>query len=157
MACMDNHLGWNNMHVQGMNMPQESPKQTLMPVGFVGHGSPMTALERQGAPEAWVKWAKALPRPKAVLMVSAHWLEKPPHIGPTRKSGIIYDFYGFPEELYRVQYAAPPAPELAEEVFSLLSQAGLKPIESPTRGLDHGAWTPLLHMFPKADMPVLQV
>jgi 4,5-DOPA dioxygenase extradiol len=90
-------------------------------------------------------------------MVSAHWLERPAHLGPTGKASLIYDFYGFPEELYQVQYPAPSAPELGKEVFSLLKQAGLKPIESPSRGLDHGAWVPLLHLFPKADIPVLQV
>jgi 4,5-DOPA dioxygenase extradiol len=131
---------------------------SLMPVGFVGHGAPTLGLEKKGpAIEAWKAWAKALPKPKAVVMVSAHWLERPVHIGPTLKTGLIYDFYGFPDELYQVKYPVPPAPELGREVFSLLSQAGLKPIESPSRGLDHGAWVPLVHMFPDADIPVLQV
>ncbi len=130
----------------------------LMPVGFVGHGAPTLGLEKKGpAIEAWRTWARSIPKPKAILMVSAHWLERPVHIGPTRKAELIYDFYGFPDELYQVKYSAPPAPELGEEVFALLSQAGLKPIESPSRGLDHGAWVPLVHMFPKADIPVLQV
>jgi 4,5-DOPA dioxygenase extradiol len=130
----------------------------LMPVGFVGHGAPTLGLEKKGpAIGAWKTWAKSLPKPKAVLMVSAHWLERPVHIGPTLKAGLIYDFYGFPDELYQVKYPVPPAPELGKEVFSLLSQAGLKPIESPSRGLDHGAWVPLVHMFPDADIPVLQV
>lgn len=133
-------------------------KASLMPVGFIGHGAPTLGLEKNGpAIEAWKNWGKTLAKPRAILMVSAHWLERPPHFGPTAKTGLIYDFYGFPEELYQVQYPAPAAPELGKEVFSLLSQAGLKPIESPTRGLDHGAWVPLLHLFPKADIPVLQV
>ncbi len=130
----------------------------LMPVGFVGHGAPTLGLDKKGpAIEAWKAWGRSIPQPKAILMVSAHWLERPVHIGPTGEAGLIYDFYGFPDELYQVKYPAPPAPELGEKVFSLLSQAGLKPIESPTRGLDHGAWVPLIHMFPDAAIPVLQV
>jgi 4,5-DOPA dioxygenase extradiol len=130
----------------------------LMPVGFIGHGAPTLGLEKKGPTiEAWKKWGASLPSPKAILVVSAHWLDRPPHLGPTRATGLIYDFYGFPAELYQVQYPAPPAPELAKEVFSLLGNAGLKPIESPSRGLDHGTWVPLFHMFPNADIPVLQV
>ncbi len=129
----------------------------LMPVGFVGHGSPMTALEKEGAPVIWRQWAQSLPRPQAVLVISAHWLERPAHIGPSQKVPLIYDFYGFPEELYQVQYAPPASPELSKEVFNLLSQKGLKPIETHQRGLDHGAWSVLVHMFPKADVPILQV
>ena len=129
-----------------------------MPVGFVGHGAPTLGLEKDGpAVEAWKNWGRSLPPPKAILVLSAHWLERPPHLGPTSKAQLIYDFYGFPDELYKVPYPAPPAPELGKEVFALLKQAGLKPIETPTRGLDHGAWVPLLKMFPKADIPALQV
>lgn len=137
---------------------ESSANQNLMPVGFIGHGAPTLGLEKSGPTvEAWKAWGQSLPSPKAVLVISAHWLEKPPHLGPTRNAGLIYDFYGFPEELYQVTYTAPSAPELGKEVFSLLKGNGLKPIESPTRGLDHGAWVPLLHLFPKADIPVLQV
>ena len=138
-----------------MASPNESK---LMPIGFIGHGAPTLALETNDPNvAAWKAWGRSLPRPKAILVVSAHWLERPAHLGPTSKAGLIYDFYGFPEELYRVQYPAPPAPELGKRVFSLLSSGGLNPIESPTRGLDHGAWVPLLHLFPQADIPVLQV
>jgi 4,5-DOPA dioxygenase extradiol len=134
-----------------------SSSSKLMPVGFVGHGSPMTALETEGPPAAWHRWAQTLPKPKAILMISAHWVEKPIHIGPNQKSPLIYDFYGFPEELYQVHYEPSASPELSKEVFALLSQAGLKPIESRQRGLDHGAWAPLLHMYPQGDVPILQV
>ncbi len=142
---------------KGLKM--DSPKTPpLMPVGFIGHGAPTLGLEKSGpAVDAWKAWARSLPRPKAVLVVSAHWLERPPHLGPTAPAGLIYDFYGFPGELYRVAYPAPPAPELGKEVFSLLKGAGLRPIEAPTRGLDHGAWVPLARLFPQADIPVLQV
>jgi len=135
-----------------------SSNYDLMPVGFVGHGAPTLGLEKAGpSVEAWKKWGRAIPKPKAILVISAHWLEKPVHLGPTLSTGLIYDFYGFPDALYQVQYPAPPAPDLGQRVFSLLTFAGLKPIESPSRGLDHGAWVPLLHMFPNADIPVLQV
>ncbi|HVZ79902.1 MAG TPA: class III extradiol ring-cleavage dioxygenase [bacterium] len=132
------------------------------PIGFVGHGAPTLGLEKEGpAVEAWRTWGKSLLErhgpPKGVLMLSAHWLDRATHFGPTRPSGLIYDFYGFPDELYHVAYAAPPAPDLGQRVKDLLHQAGLRAIESPTRGLDHGAWVPLLHLFPKADVPVLQV
>jgi 4,5-DOPA dioxygenase extradiol len=132
--------------------------QNLMPVGFVGHGIPTLGLESSGpAVEAWRRWGESLPRPEAVLVFSAHWLDRPVHLGPTAPSRILHDFSGFPEELYRIQYPSPSAAPLGREVFRLLAEAGLKPIESPTRGLDHGAWVPLRHLFPEADIPVLQV
>ena len=145
---------------------ESSKNSNLMPVGFIGHGAPTLGLEKKGpAVEAWKLWGKSLlnpepsrgAKPKAILVISAHWLDRPPHLGPTAGAGLIYDFYGFPDDLYQVTYPAPPAPALGKEAFSLLAQAGLKPIESPTRGLDHGAWVPLLHLFPGADIPVLQV
>jgi len=128
-----------------------------MPVGFVGHGLPMVALENDGAPKAWFRWAQPLPKPKAVLMVSAHWLQKPVHLGPNQEVPLIYDFSGFPDELYKVQYNAKASDELSQEVFSLLSRAGLKPVEAHQRGLDHGVWAHLLHMYPQGDVPILQV
>ncbi len=129
----------------------------LMPVGFVGHGSPLRVLDREGAPAAWRAWGQALPRPRAILMVSAHWQQRPPSIGATHTLPLVYDFYGFPDELYAVQYPAPGAPELAGRALGLLEAAGLRPTSTPQRWLDHGAWAPLVHMFPAADVPVLQV
>ncbi len=128
-----------------------------MPIGFIGHGSPMTALEKDGAPALWTQWAKAMPKPRAVVMVSAHWIMKPVHIGPNQTTPLIYDFYGFPDELYDARYEAPGSAELSKEVFEALSAADLKPIESHQRGLDHGAWAPLIHLYPQADVPVIQV
>jgi 4,5-DOPA dioxygenase extradiol len=135
---------------------------TALPIGFIGHGAPTLGAETKGPTvEAWRQWGKELladaKKPQGVVMLSAHWLERPVHVGPTQAAGLIYDFYGFPDELYQVQYPAPPAPALGDRVFELLEKAGLKPIESRTRGLDHGAWVPLKHLFPKADIPVLQV
>jgi 4,5-DOPA dioxygenase extradiol len=146
---------------QVIQLAQEDGAPSVrMPVGFVGHGAPLAALDSGGAPAAWQKWGASMPRPRALAVVSAHWLERPPHVGPAQRVPLIYDFYGFPEQLYRMQYPAPGAEALATQVLSLLSQAGqagLKPVSAPTRGLDHGAWMQLYHMFPQADIPVLQV
>jgi 4,5-DOPA dioxygenase extradiol len=102
-------------------------------------------------------WAAALPRPTAILMVSAHWEAAPLTLGATRDDvPLIYDFYGFPERYYRATYPAPAAPALAARVRELLG-AGEQVAEAPERGLDHGAYVPLLVMYPKADVPVLQI
>src|SRR6185369_10458775 len=87
----------------------------------------------------------------------AHWLHRPPRVGATTTLPLIYDFGGFPEPLYRLRYPSPGAPELAGEAFALMQRAGLAPQRDDGRGLDHGAWVPLLHQFPEADIPVLQV
>jgi len=126
-----------------------------MPAIFLAHGSPLLLDDA-----AWVTelahWAKALPRPKAVLMISAHWLEAPVTVGATRTVPLVYDFYGFPDRFYQVTYAAPGAPELAKRVRELLAPTG--PVgEEPERGLDHGAYIPMIAMYPQADVPVLQL
>jgi 4,5-DOPA dioxygenase extradiol len=101
-------------------------------------------------------WADALPRPSAVLMVSAHWTEAPLTLGATRTVPLVYDFYGFPKRYYQQQYAAPGAPDLARRVRELLTPH--QPVtDDPQRGLDHGAYVPLVAMYPQADVPVLQV
>ena len=125
-----------------------------MPSIFLAHGSPFLLDDAE-----WVqqlgRWAGALPRPSAVLMISAHWERKPVTLGATRPAPLVYDFYGFPEKYYRVRYPAPPAPQLAERVRQLLSPT--QPVVESERGLDHGAYVPLIAMYPEADVPVLQV
>jgi 4,5-DOPA dioxygenase extradiol len=102
------------------------------------------------------EWANDLPRPKSVLMLSAHWEARLLTIGATRTVPLIYDFYGFPEPSYQVEYAAPGAPELAQRVKELIGMS--QPLaEEPDRGLDHGAYVPMVAMYPDADVPVLQV
>ncbi len=124
-----------------------------MPVAFVGHGAPTAAVDPvKSAP--WTAWGRALPRPTAVLVVSAHWEGAPVRIGATRALPLIYDFSGFPDALYALRYPAPGAPALADRVEALL---GTGTRRAPDRGLDHGAWVPLLHLLPAADVPVLQV
>jgi len=126
-----------------------------MPTLYIGHGAPPLVDD-----PLWVAqlaaWASALPRPKAVLMVSAHWENAPLTMGATRTgTPLVYDFGGFPERYYRQQYRSPGAPELAADVRRLLSDQGVA--EEPDRGLDHGAYVPLTVMYPNADVPVLQV
>jgi 4,5-DOPA dioxygenase extradiol len=124
-----------------------------MPTIFVGHGAPTVALDAdKGAPFA--QWGAELARPRAVLVVSAHWAAPRVTTGALETVPLVYDFYGFPDAMYRIQWPAPGAPELAERVGALL---GGSVDAAPGRGLDHGVWTPLLWMFPKADVPVLQL
>ena len=126
-----------------------------MPTIYIGHGAPPLVDDA-----LWVAqlaaWAKALPRPNSILIVSAHWENAPLTIGTTRTgTPLIYDFGGFPQRYYRAQYRSPGAPELATEVRKLLSAETV--FEEPERGLDHGAYVPLTVMYPEADIPVLQV
>jgi 4,5-DOPA dioxygenase extradiol len=126
-----------------------------MPAIYIGHGAPPLVDD-----ELWVTqlaaWAKALPRPSAILIVSAHWENAPLTIGATRTgTPLVYDFGGFPERYYRAQYRSPGAPELAAQVRKLLSDQHVA--DEPQRGLDHGAYVPLTVMYPEADVPVLQV
>lgn len=127
-----------------------------MPVGFVAHGAPMLALE-EGKAADLKRWADSMPRPKAILVVSAHWEQTPPTLGTSDHSRLIYDFYGFPQALYQLTYHAPGISDnLRAEVMRLLGE-GVEVQQDASRGLDHGAWVPLRCMYPAADIPVLQV
>lgn len=127
-----------------------------MPVLYLSHGAPPLADDALWTGQL-AGWAAQLPRPRAVLMVSAHWESAPVTLSATRTVPLVYDFYGFPEHYYRVTYPAPGAPELAERVRGLLG-APVTPVhDAPERGLDHGAYVPLVEMYPDADVPVLQL
>jgi 4,5-DOPA dioxygenase extradiol len=126
-----------------------------MPAIFLAHGSPLLLDDAKWVGEL-AGWARALPRPRAVLMISAHWLDRPVTLGATETVPLVYDFYGFEPRHYAVKYAAPGAPDLARRVRELLSTAGTV-ADSPRRGLDHGAYVPLVAMYPSADVPVLQI
>ncbi len=143
-------------------MPSAAPRSpspapaSRLPVIFLAHGAPPLLDDPQ-----WVKelsdWAAAMPKPRAVLMVSAHWATLPAALGATSAVPLVYDFYGFPRRYYEMTYPAPGAPELASRVESALQSAQLDFAHLPGRGLDHGAYVPLMCMYPKADVPVLQV
>jgi 4,5-DOPA dioxygenase extradiol len=130
------------------------PAAGVTPAIFLAHGSPLL-LDDTGWVAELGAWARALPRPRAVLMLSAHWVDRPVTLGATRPVPLVYDFFGFPERYYRTTYPAPGAPELAARVRALL--AGHPLAEAPDRGLDHGAYVPLVCMYPDAGVPVLQV
>ena len=134
---------------------QKANSPGRMPTLYIGHGAPPLVDDALWVAEL-AAWAKALPRPKAVLMVSAHWENAPLTMGATQTGvPLVYDFGGFPERYYRVQYRSPGAPQLAADVRKLLSDQ--KVADEPDRGLDHGAYVPLTVMYPDADVPVLQI
>ena len=111
----------------------------------------------RSGPAELAAWSADLPRPTSILVVSAHWESAPLTVGATEPVPLTYDFWGFPERYYQVTYDAPGAPELARDVHGLLSRPGQEVHQDPKRGLDHGAYVPLVEMFPEADIPVLQV
>src|SRR6267143_3121020 len=117
-----------------------------MPSIFLAHGSPLL-LDDAGWVAELRQWAQALPRPESILMLSAHWERKPVTLGATRSVPLVHDFYGFPAKYYKVTYPAPGAPGLAGRVRDLLGKT--QPVaEAPDRGLDHGAYVPLVAMYP---------
>jgi 4,5-DOPA dioxygenase extradiol len=132
------------------------PATPRMPALFVGHGNPMNAIEDNSYSRAWRAMGERLPTPHAILCVSAHWMTRGTtlvHIGARPKT--IHDFGGFPRELYAQQYPAPGAPDAAKAAIELVRSSHL---ETDTEwGLDHGAWSVLIQMFPKADIPVFQL
>lgn len=127
----------------------------IMPVLFIGHGSPMNGIEDTEFSRRWTQMAKEIPEPAAVLVVSAHWFTKGTHITAMDFPKTIHDFGGFPQELFEVQYPAPGNPELAIETAELLHSANVG--LDHDWGLDHGTWTVVRHMYPKANIPVLQL
>jgi 4,5-DOPA dioxygenase extradiol len=135
---------------------KEVPVSATMPVLFQAHGAP-PLLEDRGWIEELAVWAKALPRPKAIVVMSAHWEAQPLSIGATTPVPLIYDFYGFPEKFYHLQYPSPGAPGVARRIRDLLAGAKIACVDEPARGLDHGTYLPLMCMYPEADIAVLQI
>ena len=125
-----------------------------MPAIFIGHGSPMNAIERNKYTDKWVQTAKEIGHPKAILSISAHWFTHGTKINDSVSPKVIYDMYGFPEALYQVVYQPAGAPELAHETMQMISQ---KVTPDQTWGIDHGTWSVLCRMYPQADIPVYQM
>lgn len=138
-------------------LAHSSHTMKTLPTLFISHGSPMHAVAAGRAGEAWTALGRRLPRPRAILVASAHWETELPMLSTAKQPETIHDFGGFPAELYRLRYAAPGAPQVAEQALQLLTAAGLPASVNGCRGLDHGAWVPLLRLYPSADIPVAQV
>jgi len=126
-----------------------------MPVLFLGHGSPMNAIEENEFVAGFRNIAKSIPKPNAILCVSAHWETKGTFVTAMEQPKTIHDFGGFPKALYDVQYPAPGSPELANETKSLITKVNIELDQK--WGLDHGAWSVIKHMYPAADVPVIQM
>jgi 4,5-DOPA dioxygenase extradiol len=127
-----------------------------MPVIFAAHGAPVLLDDHLWISEL-AAWARAMPRPASILMVSAHWEQRPTTLGATRPVPLVYDFYGFPAKYYQTTYPCPGAPGLARRVRELLGRQNIGCSDDEQRGLDHGAYVPLVAMYPDADVPVLQI
>ena len=129
--------------------------ESLMPVLFIGHGSPMNAIEDNEFSQRWYKMGQEIPQPKAVVVISAHWLTKGTFVTAMNQPKTIHDFGGFPQALFDVQYPAPGNPELAFEIQNMITNPAVE--LDHDWGLDHGTWSVVKHMYPNADIPVLQL
>ncbi len=134
-----------------------APMSGPMPVVFLGHGSPMNAIEDSAWRRTWQQLGQRLPRPRAILCVSAHWETQGVYVTAGERPDTIHDFRGFPKALFDVRYPAPGSPDLAHRVADLLHDGGTRVHLDTHRGLDHGAWGVLQPMYPAADIPVVQL
>lgn len=129
---------------------------TTMPAAFVGHGSPMNTLETNRFTQAWQELGRSMPRPRAILAISAHWYINGSAVTAMPAPRVIHDFYGFPKPLFDFDYPAPGAPDVAAEISEVV-RPDYVALDHDSWGLDHGTWSVLAHMFPRADIPVVQL
>jgi 4,5-DOPA dioxygenase extradiol len=146
MASLDPFYNW------AQSLKEEDLQ---LPVLFIGHGSPMNGIEDNEFSRTWAKFGKEIPKPKAVLVISAHWLTKGTHVTAMEKPKTIHDFGGFPQALFEVDYPAMGSPGLANETVKLITSTNVG--LDHDWGLDHGTWTVVRHMYPDAEIPVLQL
>jgi 4,5-DOPA dioxygenase extradiol len=130
---------------------------TSLPGLFISHGAPTLAIEANPTSAFLRQLSAQFARPEAILCISAHWETQRPALSTARHPQTIHDFYGFPPELYHLTYPAPGSPQLAEQAADLLQKAGIEAKLDPLQGFDHGAWEPLMLMYPEADIPVVQL
>ena len=133
----------------------EKPTNSKIPVLFCGHGSPMNAIEDNDFTKAMEKLGNDIPEHKAILCISGHWLTKGTYVNVSPNPKMIYDMYGFPDELYKVKYSSPGSPEIAKQVQEMVSKTSIK--ADAEWGYDHGNWAIMKRLFPKADIPVFQM
>ena len=156
IAKFDHQFNQMSIRSQFQQIPLQPITDTVMPALFIGHGSPMNGIEDNEFSQKWAEIARDIPVPSAVLVVSAHWFTNGTYITAMDFPETIHDFGGFPQELFDVVYPAPGSPELAAETIKLAKDTIITP-DHHDWGLDHGAWTVVRHMYPDANIPVLQL